>query len=102
MAMSRSLGGTSLTTAVADADLAARDLSSPAIMRSSVDLPQPDGPTRTTNSPSMSVKGVLCMIVSMAWARPTVCDERCRRCSIGTGLRFCGMIELICTKALGT
>ena len=26
--------------------------SSPAIMRSSVDLPQPDGPTRTTNSPS--------------------------------------------------
>src|SRR5262245_43539674 len=26
--------------------------SSPAIMRSKVDLPQPDGPTRTTNSPS--------------------------------------------------
>jgi hypothetical protein len=26
--------------------------SSPATMRSSVDLPQPDGPTMTTNSPS--------------------------------------------------
>ena len=26
--------------------------SSPAIIRSSVDLPQPDGPTSTTNSPS--------------------------------------------------
>jgi hypothetical protein len=27
--------------------------SSPAIMRSVVDLPQPEGPTRTTNSPSL-------------------------------------------------
>ncbi len=27
-------------------------LSSPAIIRSSVDLPQPEGPTSTTNSPS--------------------------------------------------
>src|SRR3569623_2477851 len=27
-------------------------VSSPAIMRSKVDLPQPDGPTSTTNSPS--------------------------------------------------
>jgi len=26
--------------------------SSPAIIRSSVDFPHPDGPTRTTNSPS--------------------------------------------------
>ena len=30
--------------------------SSPAIMRSSVDLPQPDGPTKTTNSPSSIVE----------------------------------------------
>ena len=35
-------------------------------------------------------------------ARPTVCDAKWRRCSIGTGLRFWGMIELICTKAFGT
>ncbi len=27
-------------------------VSSPAIMRSRVDFPQPDGPTKTTNSPS--------------------------------------------------
>ena len=39
------------------------DVSSPAIMRSVVDLPQPDGPTRTTNSPSA-------MSRSMPW---TVC-----------------------------
>jgi hypothetical protein len=26
--------------------------SSPAMLRSSVDLPQPEGPTKTTNSPS--------------------------------------------------
>ena len=36
----------------ADADQPAGRMSSrPAIMRSSVDLPQPDGPTKTTNSP---------------------------------------------------
>ena len=35
---------------VADGDGAALMSSSPAIMRSVVDLPQPDGPTRTTNS----------------------------------------------------
>ena len=38
--------------AAADRDLAALSSSRPAIMRSSVDLPQPDGPTRTRNSPS--------------------------------------------------
>ena len=30
--------------------------SSPAIMRSSVDLPQPDGPTNTTNSRSCDIE----------------------------------------------
>ncbi len=30
--------------------------SSPAIIRSSVDLPQPDGPTKTTNSPSLDLE----------------------------------------------
>ena len=30
--------------------------SSPAIMRSSVDLPQPDGPTKTVNSPGSMVR----------------------------------------------
>ena len=52
MAMSRSLGITSLTTRppmeISPSEIASR----PAIIRSSVDLPQPEGPTRTTNWPS--------------------------------------------------
>ena len=32
--------------------------SSPAMMRSSVDLPQPDGPTKTTNSPSFTSRSM--------------------------------------------
>ena len=52
MAMSRSFGGTSLTTRSPMRISPAVMFSSPAIMRSSVDLPQPDGPTSTTNSPS--------------------------------------------------
>ncbi len=32
--------------------------SSPAIRRSSVDLPQPDGPTKTTNSPSSMSRSI--------------------------------------------
>ena len=44
--------------AVADRDRArASTSSSPAIMRSSVDFPQPDGPTRTMNSPSRDRRG---------------------------------------------
>src|SRR5215831_10619396 len=48
--MSRSLGGTSLTTSPSTAISPSLMSSSPAIMRSVVDLPQPDGPTSTTNS----------------------------------------------------
>jgi hypothetical protein len=44
----------------ADPDLAEVTVSSPATMRSSVDLPQPDGPTITMNSPSA-------MSMSMPW-----------------------------------
>ena len=40
---------------VADPDPALVTFSSPAIIRSSVDLPQPDGPTSTMNSPSATV-----------------------------------------------
>ena len=53
MAMSRSFGGTSLTTLSPIVTVPALISSSPAIMRSAVDLPQPDGPTRTMNSPSV-------------------------------------------------
>src|ERR1700722_2108891 len=50
--MSRSFGGTLLTTRSPMRISPPVMFSSPAIMRSKVDLPQPDGPTRTTNSPS--------------------------------------------------
>src|SRR3954470_1538044 len=44
--------------------------SSPAIMRSSVDLPQPDGPTSTANSPSaisMSTPRITCVPPKYFW-----------------------------------
>ena len=52
MAMSRSRGGTSLTTSPPIQISPPVISSSPAIMRSVVDLPQPEGPTSTTNSSS--------------------------------------------------
>src|ERR1700760_3273548 len=50
MAMSRSRGGTSLTTSPSIQISPPVISSSPAIMRKVVDLPHPDGPTSTTNS----------------------------------------------------
>src|SRR5580698_8458378 len=50
MAMSRSRGGTSLTTSPAIRISPPVISSRPAIMRKVVDLPQPEGPTSTTNS----------------------------------------------------
>src|SRR5918993_2250553 len=52
MAMSRSFGGTWLTTRLLIRISPPVMFSSPAIMRKSVDFPQPEGPTRMTNSPS--------------------------------------------------
>src|SRR3982751_3391966 len=54
--MSRSFDSTSLTTAPSIAIVPPLISSSPASMRSKVDLPQPDGPTRTVNSPSAMSK----------------------------------------------
>src|ERR1700687_4689892 len=56
MAMSRSLGGRSLTIRSPIAISPAVISSSPATMRSVVVLPQPDGPTRTMNSLSRIVR----------------------------------------------
>ena len=56
MAMSRSLGGTSLTTRPPISIVPALWRSSPAMMLSSVDLPQPDGPTSTVNSPGLDLE----------------------------------------------
>ena len=50
MAMSRSIGGTSLTTLSSMRISPAVTASRPAIMRKVVVLPQPDGPTKTMNS----------------------------------------------------
>src|SRR5487761_2344443 len=55
MAMSRSFGNTLLTT-VPPMEMVPDETSSrPANMRSAVVLPQPDGPTKTMNSPSATV-----------------------------------------------
>src|SRR6266508_77392 len=56
MAMSRSLGGRSLTTRSPMAISPEVISSRPATMRSVVVLPQPDGPTRTMNSLSRIVR----------------------------------------------
>src|SRR6185503_17553266 len=53
--------------------------SSPAISRSSVDLPQPEGPTKTTNSPSSMSRLIFGMmtvapkdlLTSRSWMVPT-------------------------------
>ena len=50
MAMSRSIGGTALTTASSIRMSPEVMASRPAIMRKVVVLPQPEGPTKTTNS----------------------------------------------------
>src|SRR5438105_11827468 len=50
--MSRSLGWTLLTTRSPIEIVPEVMFSRPASIRSKVDLPQPEGPTRTTNSPS--------------------------------------------------
>ncbi len=53
MAMSRLDGGTSLTTAFAISSVPEVIDSSPQIVRSRVDFPQPEGPTNTMNSPDL-------------------------------------------------
>src|SRR5688572_28007779 len=58
--MSRSLGWTWLTTRPPISISPPVMFSSPAIMRSSVDLPQPEGPTSTQNSPSSMVMSTPC------------------------------------------
>src|SRR2546423_11029821 len=66
--MSRSFGGTSLTTSPSTAISPPVMSSRPAIMRSVVDLPQPDGPTRTTNSRSLMARLMSLTAVTGAYA----------------------------------
>src|SRR6185436_18805827 len=58
--MSRSFGGTLLTTRSPMRISPPVMFSSPAIMRSSVDLPQSEGPTSTQNSPSSMAMSTPC------------------------------------------
>src|SRR5712671_4168027 len=58
--MSRSLGSTPLTIRPSIATVPALIVSSPATMRRRVDLPQPDGPTTTTSSPSATAQLTPC------------------------------------------
>src|SRR4030095_6970264 len=57
--MLRSLGSTLSTTRPPIEMWPSVCVSSPAMMRSSVDLPQPDGPSSTMNSPSAIVQSTL-------------------------------------------
>ena len=58
MAMPRLAGGTLLTLSPSISTSPELASSSPAMMRSKVDLPQPDGPTKTTNSPSLTSRSM--------------------------------------------
>src|SRR3954468_14784582 len=95
--MSRSPGTSSVTSTLPIEMLPAVISSSPAIIRRSVVLPQPDGPTSTMNSPSAIVRltsstartppaNSLTMCSSSIWAmaRNILPDSAlCNRCHIG-------------------
>src|SRR5579885_1043583 len=85
--MSRSLGGRSLTSSPPMRISPALASSSPAIMRRVVDLPQPEGPTRTTNSVSAMSRSMprtasvrsnlLTRLRSVTWAMRASCLSLC-------------------------
>src|SRR5256885_11918128 len=62
--MSRSFGVRSLTTSSPISNSPSVISSSPAIIRSAVDFPQPDGPTRIMNSPS-AISRFTCLTASV-------------------------------------
>ena len=62
MAMFRSFGSSLFTTRPPIAMSPPPMLSSPATMRSRVDLPQPDGPSMTRNSPSAMAQSMPLMV----------------------------------------
>jgi hypothetical protein len=60
--MPRMEGGMSLTTWPPIDSVPAVMLSRPAMVRRRVDLPQPEGPTKTTNSPERMSRSMPCRI----------------------------------------
>ena len=82
MAMSRSLGCRSLTRRPPITISPSETVSSPAIMLSSVDLPQPEGPTSTRNSPASTEMSMPLRISMVAEALLDAVDfERCHASS---------------------
>ena len=67
MAMSRSRGGLSFTTSPPMRSSPSLMSSSPAIMRSAVDFPQPEGPTKIMNSPSAMSSVKSCTATVLSW-----------------------------------
>ena len=84
MARPRASGGTSLTRSPSIRTSPDVISSSPAIMRRSVDLPQPEGPTNTTNSRSFTVRSTPLMTsraskdfltpLTSTWAMESLCS----------------------------
>src|SRR5262245_40255666 len=87
MAMSRSFGATLFTTRPPMRISPAEISSSPAIMRSSVDLPQPDGPTSTQNSPSAIDTSTPCT----TWVEPNDLRTALRSTAAMGGLVYLGL-----------
>ena len=83
MAMSRFCGGMSLARSPPIRRSPELISSSPAIMRSSVDLPHPDGPTSTTNSPSATDSEMSWSTVILPYRFDT---ETISRCAIQTSM----------------
>ena len=75
MAMSRSFGDTPATSRSPISIMPSLGLSRPAMMLSSVDFPQPDGPSRTVNSPLSIVRS---MPLSTLTAPNRLCSPRMR------------------------
>src|SRR5215207_2745860 len=81
--MSRSRGARSLTTSPPMISSPSEMSSSPAIIRSAVDLPQPDGPTRIMNSPS-SMSRFMSLTASKPSANVLVTPSRLSLTSVGS------------------
>src|SRR5258708_2673956 len=86
--MSRCLGGTSLTTRSPILTSPPEISSRPATMRSSVLLPQPEGPTRTQNSPSAIETSTPCTTSVEPNDLRTALRETAAICSVYLGLGY--------------
>lgn len=86
IAMPRSRGGIRLERSPSRSNSPSVMSSRPAIMRSTVDLPQPDGPSSTTNSPgSMSRESRSTARVARPYTLLTLCREMARVMRIPPG-----------------